>query len=37
LFVENLERYRNQQPLLHEVRPATGEATSTWLDERARS
>ena len=37
LFVENLERYRNGQPLLHEVRPATGEATSTWLDERARS
>jgi phosphoglycerate dehydrogenase-like enzyme len=37
LFVENLERYRNGQPLLHEVRPAAGEATSTWLDERARS
>jgi phosphoglycerate dehydrogenase-like enzyme len=37
LFVENLERYRNGQPLLHEVRPASGEATSTWLDERARS
>ena len=37
LFVENLERYHNGQPLLHEVRPATGEATSTWLDERARS
>jgi phosphoglycerate dehydrogenase-like enzyme len=37
LFVENLERYRKEQPLLHEVRPASGEATSTWLDERARS
>jgi phosphoglycerate dehydrogenase-like enzyme len=37
LFVENLERYRDAQPLLHEVRPATGESTSTWLDERARS
>ncbi|HEX3669677.1 MAG TPA: D-2-hydroxyacid dehydrogenase [Acidimicrobiia bacterium] len=37
LFVENLERYRNGQPLLHEVRPAAGEATQTWLDERAGS
>ena len=37
LFVENLERYRNGLPLLHEVRPAAGEATETWLDERAGS
>ena len=37
LFVENLERYRNEQSLVHDVRPATGEATSTWLDERLRS
>ena len=37
LFVENLERYRKGQPLLHEVRPAAGEGTKTWLDERAGS
>jgi phosphoglycerate dehydrogenase-like enzyme len=37
LFVENLERYRRGQPLLHEVRPAAGESTRTWLDERAGS
>ena len=37
LFVENFERYRKGQALLHEVRPATGEATQTWLDERAGS
>ncbi len=37
LFVENLARYRTGQPLLHEVRPAGGEAAGTWLDERAGS
>jgi phosphoglycerate dehydrogenase-like enzyme len=37
LFVENLGRYRNGQSLMDEVHPATGESTSTWLDERARS
>jgi phosphoglycerate dehydrogenase-like enzyme len=37
LFVENLERYSKGEPLLHEVRPATGEGTRTWLDERAGS
>ena len=36
LFVENLKRYRNGQPLLHEVRPGAGEATQTWLDEQRR-
>ncbi len=37
LFVDNLTRYRSGQPLLHEVRPATGGVTGTWLDDRARS
>jgi phosphoglycerate dehydrogenase-like enzyme len=37
LFVENLERYRKGQPLLHEVRPAADQPTRTWLDERAGS
>jgi glyoxylate/hydroxypyruvate reductase len=37
LFVENLDRYRNGRPLLHEVRPAEGDTTGTWLDERAGS
>jgi phosphoglycerate dehydrogenase-like enzyme len=37
LFVENLERYRAGQPLLHEVRPAAGDGPQTWLDERAGS
>jgi phosphoglycerate dehydrogenase-like enzyme len=37
LFVENLARYRDGRPLLHEVGPARGAAARTWLDERARS
>jgi phosphoglycerate dehydrogenase-like enzyme len=37
LFVENLDRYRNRRPLLHEVRPAAGDASGTWLDEHAGS
>jgi phosphoglycerate dehydrogenase-like enzyme len=37
LFVDNLTRSRSGQPLLHEVRPATGGVTGTWLDDRARS
>ncbi len=37
LFVENLARYRNGQPLLHEVRPAADVPARTWLDERAGS
>jgi phosphoglycerate dehydrogenase-like enzyme len=37
LFVENLERYRNGEPLQHEVRPAADLPTRTWLDERAGS
>jgi phosphoglycerate dehydrogenase-like enzyme len=37
LFVENLERYRNGRPLLHEVRPAADVPARTWLDERAGS
>ena len=37
LFVENLARYRDGRPLLHEVRPAGGASDRTWLDERAGS
>jgi phosphoglycerate dehydrogenase-like enzyme len=37
LFVENLVRYGRGEPLLHEVHPATGDVTGTWLDDRARS
>jgi len=37
LFVENLARYREGRQLVHEVPPARGVATRTWLDEGARS
>lgn len=37
LFVENLARYRNGQPLRDEVRPAGRAPAGTWLDERAGS
>jgi glyoxylate/hydroxypyruvate reductase A len=37
LFVENLDRYRSERPLLHEVRPAGVDTSGTWLDERAGS